>query len=374
MRNRLSAIILAGILLPTVSFGQSLTTSYRIVSSAVPFLTISPDSRGAAMGDAGVASTPDAASIHWNTAKLARVESNGGAFISVSPWLKDIVGDMNLYSAGGFKKLKNGMVGTVGISYFDQGLIEFTTNEGASAGSFDSKEFAIAAGLAMQLGPDISGGLNLKFVNSNLLGNQAANGQASTPARTVAGDLSIYYNKKRPGEMKKTDFAAGLNLSNIGGKVNYGRSYEYFLPMNFKIGTRFSVLPDVNNKFNFLLDFNKLMVPTPLADNTLPTYGTFTAIYKSFGDAPGGFSEEIREVTTSLGAEYIYQDLIAVRTGYFFEPVSKGNRKYITMGAGLTLAKRYGLDLAYLIPTNAGNPLANTWRISLNLKADALKK
>ncbi|AWW00819.1 hypothetical protein DJ013_05980 [Arcticibacterium luteifluviistationis] len=349
-------------------FGQALPDNYRVVSSAVPFLTISPDSRAAALGDAGVASSPDVNSIYWNTAKLAYVEKDAGANFSYAPWLRDLVGDMGLLNLSGYKNLGEGKAITGGFTYFNQGQIDFTTNTGADAGSFQSREFALAVGYAMKLGQDFSAGINLKYINSNLIGNAAINNQSSKPAKSAAADLSFYYHKDRPtDELKKTDIAFGLTLSNIGGKVNYGYDKEYFLPMNIKLGTCFTLTPDAQNKFNFLLDFNKLLVPTPQEDGTLPNYGMLEAVFKSFGDAPDGFSEEMREITTSIGAEYIYENLLAIRAGYFFEPISKGGRKYVTMGAGIKLKERYGLDLAYLIPTTSGNPLANTWRVTLNI-------
>ncbi|UBM57919.1 type IX secretion system outer membrane channel protein PorV [Marinilongibacter aquaticus] len=350
-----------------LAFGQAITNDYRVVSSAVPFMTISPDSKAAAMGDAGVASRPDVNSIYWNTAKLAFIEEGSGVNFSYAPWLRDLVGDMGLLNLSTYKKINDRSALTAEFTYFNQGKIEFTTNTGASAGDFQSREFTITGGYAMKLSQDFSAGINVKFINSNLIGTQAINQQVSKPARTVAGDLGFYYHKDRPtDDMKKTNWAFGLMLKNIGGKVNYGQDVEYFLPMQLKVGTGFTVNADEKSQFNFLLDFNKLLVPTPQEDNTLPEYGTVQSIFKSFGDAPGGFNEELKEFTTSFGAEYIYDKLLAFRTGYFFEPASKGGRKYLTVGAGLRLKQSLGLDLAYLIPTNQGNPLANTWRITLN--------
>ncbi len=366
MTKRLILILLSGIL-PAISFGQALTNNYRVVTSAVPFLTISPDSRSASMGDAGAASTPDANSIFWNTAKLAFAKDQAGVNFSYAPWLRDLVGDMGLLNTSGYYRVDENTTLTGGFTYFNQGLIEFTTNTGASAGDFQSREFALALGIARRLSQDFSAGLNLKIVNSNLIGNQVVNGQASKPARTVAGDLSFYYHKSRPTDSeKKTDIAFGAIISNLGGKVNYGLDKQYFLPTQLKVGTCFTVTPDLQNKFNFLLDFNKLLVPTPQKDGSLPEYGIVQALFKSFGDAPDGFAEEMREFTTSLGAEYIYENMLALRGGYFFEPQSKGGRKYATMGVGIKLKEQYGLDLAYLIPTTAGNPLANTWRFTLH--------
>ncbi len=374
MTKRLILLLIIGVL-PKISIGQAITNNYRVVTSAVPFLTISPDSKAASMGDAGAASAPDANSIFWNTAKLANIEKSSGINFSYAPWLRDLVGDMGLLNTSGYYKLDDNMTLTAGFTYFNQGLIEFTTNTGAPAGDFQSREFALTAGLARKLSQDFSAGLNLKLVNSNLIGNQVVNGQASKPGRTVAGDISFYYHKLRPTDSaKKTDIAFGAVISNLGGKVNYGLDKEYFLPTQLKVGTCFSLIPDAQNKFNFLLDFNKLLVPTPQEDGSLPEYGIVQAVFKSFGDAPDGAPEEFREFTTSVGAEYLYENMLALRTGFFFEPISKGGRKYATMGVGLKLKENYGLDLAYLIPTTSGNPLANTWRFTLNVNMDKLNK
>lgn len=366
MKKRVSAV-LSLLLISQFSMGQAITKDYRIVSSAVPFLTLSPDSKAASMGDAGVASTADAASLYWNTAKLTGVSGGSAVNVSYAPWLRDIIGDMGLMNVSGYHKLKDGMVLTGGFTYFDQGNIQFTTNTGASAGEFDSREMSITAGLARKFSQDFSGGLNLKYISSNLTGNQVINGQASRPGQSVAADISFFYHKDRPSdELKKTDMAFGLVIQNLGGKINYGLDRDYYLPTNLKFGMNFTLTPDVQNKFNFLLDFNKLLVPTPQLDNTLPDYSAVQSIVKSFGDAPGGFGEEMREITTSFGAEYVYEDLLAIRGGYYFQPTSKGGLKYATMGVGVKLKDLYGIDLAYLIPTTSSNPLANTWRISVN--------
>ncbi len=356
------------LLLPFAGYSQAIVENYRVVSAAVPFLTISPNSKAAAMGDAGVASTPDANSIFWNTSKLAFIDSKVGGSFSYAPWLRDLVQDMSLLNASGYYRLSDKQTLTAGLTYFNQGQIQFTTNTGAPAGEFTSREMVFAAGLAQKLNQDFSMGLNLKYISSNLVGTQSINGQAGKPGRTAAFDLGIYYNKNRPTdkETRKTDLAFGLVLQNLGGKVNYGFG-EYFIPANLKFGTSLNLKADEHNNFSFLLDFNKLLVPTPDAEGNVPNYGSFEAIFKSFGDAPDGFREELREFTGSFGLEYNYDGIFALRGGYFYESNSKGGRKYATMGAGIKLKDTYTLDLAYLVPTNSGNPLANTWRLSINI-------
>jgi hypothetical protein len=363
--------ILTFLLLSGVIHAQTKTKDYQVVTTAVPFLTLTPDSKSAAMGDAGVASTPDANAMYWNTSKLAFTENKFGASFSYAPWLRDIVQDMGLMSANGFLKVSDKQTIGASITYFDQGDIQFTNIYGDFLEQFHSKEFSVAVGIAQKLNSDFSMGLNLKFINSNLVGNTVVNGQAGKPGRTGAIDIGFYYNKNRPTDKnadkpKKLDIDYGLVLQNLGGKVNYGFG-EYFIPANLKVGTKISHKPDDLNTFTFLLDINKLLVPTPIANSPLSDKSIFSTMFTSWSDAPGGFREEIQEVMGSLGAEYTYADLIALRTGYFYEATNKGGRQYFTTGFGITLKDIYKLDMAYLIPTKAGNPLANTWRISLNI-------
>lgn len=339
----------------------------RIVRTGVPFLTLAPDSRAAAMGDAAAAASPDAASLNWNTAKLAFVENGLGVSASYAPWLREIVDDMGLMNASGYYQLTKTSTLTAGITYFSLGEIEFTTNTGASAGFFNSRESAVALGYAQKFTQDLSGGLNLKFISSNLTGNQAINGQASKPGRSAAVDLSFYYHRNRPTDVpKKHDIALAATIQNIGGKINYGTDELVYIPTNLKLGANYTLNPDPQNKFTFLVDFNKLLVPTPDENNVQPDLNTVQAIFSSFSDAPGGFGEEMREFNSSVGAEYMYDNLLAIRAGYHFQPNSKGNLKYATIGAGVKLKERYGVDLAYLIPSSASNPLANTWRVTIN--------
>lgn len=359
------------LLISTAIHAQSQPKDYQVVTTAVPFLSLTPDSKSASMGDAGVASAPDANAIYWNTSKLAFIENKFGASFSYAPWLRDIVQDMGLMSANGYYKVSDKQTIGAGITYFDQGDIQFTDIYGNNLDKFHSKEFSLALGIAQKLNSDFSMGLNLKFINSNLVGNTVINGQAGKPGRTGAIDLGFYYNKSRPTDKnadkpKRTDVDYGLVLQNLGGKVNYGFG-EYFIPANLKFGTKISHKPDDLNTFTFLIDLNKLLVPTPIANTPISDKSIFSTMFSSWSDAPNGFKEELQEVMGSIGAEYSYADLIALRTGYFYESGNKGGRQYFTTGFGITLKEIYKLDMAYLIPTKAGNPLANTWRISLNI-------
>lgn len=372
--------------LASVALINSLTTQAqetRTLSPSVPFLTISPDSRGAAMGDAGVASSPDANSIYWNTAKLAFIDKNLGTTVSYTPWLRDLVDDMGLLNAGLFKKIDKNSAFGVSMTYFNQGEIQFTTNTGQPNGTFQSRDMNITAGYSRKIGRDFSTGINIKYIHSNLIGAQVVNGIASKPANNVAGDLSFFYTNEKPSAKNKdrgTRYSAGAVISNIGGKINYGRG-AFYIPTNLKVGGAINFKIDAHNQFNFLLDANKLLIPTPpLRDNNgvivkgkdPETTGVISGIFGSFSDAPDGFKEELREVTLSTGVEYWYNNFFALRAGYFMESNAKGGNKYVTTGLGFKISN-YNLDLAYLVPTSQGSPLSNTWRITLIFDLDAKK-
>ncbi|MFN3490002.1 MAG: type IX secretion system outer membrane channel protein PorV [Emticicia sp.] len=372
--------------LASVALINSLTSqaqnNNRVFSTLVPFLTISPDSRAAAMGDAGVASSPDANSIYWNTAKLVFVDKNLGTTVSYVPWLRDLVDDMGLLNAGMFKKIDKNSAFGVSMTYFNQGEIQFTTATGQPNGTFQSRDMNITAGYSRKIGRDFSTGINIKYINSNLIGNQVVNNIASKPANNVAGDLSFFYTNEKPSAKNKdrgTRYSAGAVISNIGGKMNYGRG-AFYIPTNLKVGGAINLKIDAHNQFNFLLDANKLLVPTPplrvngviIKGKDPETTGVISGIFGSFSDAPDGFKEELREVSLSTGVEYLYNDFFAIRGGYFIASNLKGGQKYVTTGLGFKVSN-YNLDLAYLVPTSQGSPLANTWRISLIFDLDAKK-
>lgn len=382
MKRKLLAALASVVLINTLTPSQAQVR--RAIVPAVPFLMISPDSRGAAMGDAGVASTPDANSMYWNTAKLAFIDKSIGSTVSYTPWLRDLVDDMGLLHASIFKKTaKNSALG-LSMTYFNQGEIQFTTATGQPNGTFQSREFNIAGGYSKKLGRDFSMGLNLKYIHSNLIGTMVVSGSSSKPANTVAGDISFYYVNDKPSTKSKDKgviYSAGAVIQNLGGKVNYGRD-AYYLPTNLKLGGGLNFKIDAHNQFNFLVDVNKLLVPTPpLRDNTgvitkgkdPQTTSVISGIFGSFSDAPDGFKEEFREFTGSLGVEYWYNNIFAVRGGYFSESNTKGGRKYATMGLGFRIKNSYGIDLAYLVPTTQGSPLSNTWRISLIFDMESKK-
>lgn len=344
----------------------------RIPTPTLMFLNVAPDARSAAMGDAGAALSVDANAIHWNTAKLATTEKKMGFSLSYTPWLRNLVNDMALYNISGYTVSKKNLVFGFFLNYFDQGMFQATLDNGTSAGNFNSNEFAMGISHARKLSSALSLGMNLKYINSNLLGNYQGSGGVSSalkPAETVAADISVFYANKTSNPW---NYSYALTLSNISGKVTYGGSEKNFIPTNLRMGMAATHEIDELNKLTFTVDFNKLMVPTPPALENGKIVGTDPAtvsaiggIFGSLFDAPDGISEEIKEVTTSLGAEYLFNNSFALRTGYFHESEMKGNRKYFTFGLGFKMDQKYGLDFAYLVPSGQGSPLANTLRLTL---------
>ena len=375
--------------------GQNITKDQILgqvntITTAVPFLQISPDARAGGMGDFGVASTPDMNSIHWNASKLAFIEKSGGFSVSYTPWLRALVNDINLAYLSGYKKLKNDQTIAGSLRYFSLGNIDFTDENAVRYATFNPNEWALDFAYARKLGENLSGGLALRYIYSNLTGGVAIqNGTISTHAGTsVAADVSVYYQKEIEVSKKKSLLAFGTNISNIGSKVSYSDNSQRkdFIPTNFRLGSNLKMELDQYNSFAFGIDINKLLVPTPPVYQTDSVTGLKTiaygkdptnvspasALFSSWSDAPGGFKEEIKEFTYSIGTEYWYDKQFAIRAGYFHEASTKGNRKFFTIGAGLRY-NVFGLDFAYLIPTTQRNPLENTLRFTLLFDFDGVK-
>jgi len=358
--------------------GQDLNT----VTTAVPFLMIAPDARGGAMGDAGVSSTPDAFSQHWNPAKYAFIDTDMGFSLSYSPWMRKLVSDINLAYITGYKKLNDKEAISASLLYFSLGDIVFTDISGQTIGNYRPNEFALDFAYSRKLSPDFSGAITARYIHSNLTQGQDVGSTTTKPGNSVATDVSVYYQKNTNVFNTPAVFAWGINISNIGSKISYtnDNTRKDFIPTNLRIGPSLLFNLDEFNSLTFMVDFNKLLVPTPpkldSIDNIIagrnPDVSVPMGMIQSFYDAPGGFKEEIHEVTLSLGAEYWYNKQFALRAGYFYEHPTKGNRKYFTMGAGLKYTK-FRLDLSYLIPTEQHNPLENTLRFSMILDLDALK-
>lgn len=364
-------------------FAQStLDTTRRIPSSPLSFLTFAPDARSAGMGEAGVALSADANATYWNAAKLPYTQKDFGVSASYTPWLRNLVDDMWLGYLTAYKKIGKDQAVAASVNYFNNGELDLRNGQGTQLGTFNSRELAISGTYSRQLGKNFSMGLTLKYISSNLAGNAVVNNVSLKPARTVAGDISAYYRKQIKNEDTGSEltWSLGAVLSNLGGKVNYGSGTETesFIPTNLKIGGGLSFTADGRNKFNFIVDASKLMVPTPGAtaaeNTTISGYGALKGAFGSFSDAPDGFKEEIQEVAIAAGAEYWYNDIFALRAGYYGENKNKGDRRFFTAGVGAKFLDRYSVDFAYLFPVTQGSPLAQTLRITLGLSLNKAEK
>ena len=350
--------------------------SLNTITTAVPFLLIAPDSRSGAMGDVGVATSPDANSIHWNPAKLAFASEDLGASISYVPWLRALVPDINLSYITGYKKLNDNQAVGLEMRYFSLGDITFTDVVGNTLGQYKPHEFALGGSYARKLSDQFSLAISGRYIYSNLTGGQLAGGIETVAGQSIASDLSGFYTKPVRIGGHDIDLAIGLNMSNIGSKISYTEtSVKDFIPINMRLGTALGTNIDDYNKISLAVDINKLLVPTPpITDNgeiisgQSSDVGVVSGIFQSFGDAPGGFNEEMREINYSFGSEYWYNNQFAIRAGYFFEHDTKGGRKFFTFGSGVKYSA-FILDFSYLVnaTTDAGatNPLANTMRFSM---------
>lgn len=344
------------------SNAQNVQTDGRVgnaITTAVPFLLIGPDSRAGGMGDAGGATSGDASSMHWNPAKYAFAEGKGGVGLDYSPWLRSLgIQDILLAYLSGYYKIDDQQTVASSIRFFSLGELTFTDNTGQAFGQYNPSEYAIDAAYIRKLSEFFSMALAARYIHSNL-----GSGNISTidfnPGNAFACDIAIYYNKDVTLFNTNNNIAWGVNISNIGTKMQYG-ARKNFLPTNLRISGASNFKFDENNSLAITLDMNKLLVPTdPNSDATVPA-----GIFGSFTDAPGGFKEEMQEINFAGGLEYWYSDLLALRTGYFYENPNKGNRQYFTVGAGLKYDD-IAFDFSYLIPGKQNNPLEKTLRFSL---------
>jgi Type IX secretion system protein PorV len=345
----------------------------NVVTTAVPFLRISPDARGGGMGDMGVAISPDANAAFWNAGKVPFNESKGGMSLSYTPWLADILNDVYLASMAGYYKLDDMQSIHGSLRYFSLGNIQFTDAMGQDLNTYRPREFGIDAGYSRKLSERSGLGITLRYIYSNLAEGPAA-GNNYKAASAVAGDIAYYYrNLNDMGQ----GWSFGTVLSNLGSKIAYTDNADQkdYIPANLAIGTTYTIAPNSVNKVTFGIDMNKLMVPTPPEEpftqaqlDEYRSHSVPSSWFISFADAPGGFSEEMQEIMLAVGAEYVYNNQFGFRTGYFYENKNKGNRRYFTMGVGLKYST-FGLDFSYLIPSGSGvdrNPLSNTLRFSLH--------
>ncbi len=356
------------------------TTGANTITTGVPFLSIAPDSRAGAMGDAGVATSPDVNSQHWNPAKYAFAESEMGIGLSYTPWLRNLVSDINLAYLVGYKRLDDQQTMSASLRYFSLGDISFMSEYGDPTGQQSPNEFAFDIGYTRLLSDNFSGAVALRYIRSDLTGGQLVHGAETHAGNSFAADVAFYFQKEIRVNRKNSIFSSGINISNIGSKISYtdGETKD-FIPTNLKLGVAYKTEIDRYNTITIAFDANKLLVPTPdttdvdiitgLGSSKSPIAGIFT----SFTDAPGGMSEELKEINLSAGVEYWYNNQFAIRAGYFYEDVNKGNRKFFTAGAGLKM-NVFALDFSYLLPVAQNNPLANTLRFTLSFDFEAFNK
>ncbi len=376
---RSALILFCALLVTQYAKAQTVTgadTTFRPITTAVPFLTISPDARHAAMGDAGVASAPDANAAYWNPAKLVFIDKAYGGSVSWTPWLGKITNDMWVSYLSGFYKIKREEVVGIGFKYFDLGDFYARSILNEPEGTFRPKEFSLDLTYSRLLTENFSVGLTGRYIHSNLLGSYNGTSITDTkPGNSVAADIGVFYKKELKGAMSNSLSLAAV-ISNIGAKITYSDSdNKDFLPTNLRIGAAYTTEIDPYNAFTFVLDLNKLMVPSPNEDNTIPDKSLLGGMFGSFSDAPDGFSEEIKEFILNAGVEYWYNQTFAGRVGYFSESKEKGNRKYMTLGVGFRGKDRFGVDIAYLVPTNKReHPLAETVRFTLLFQVNQIEK
>lgn len=366
------------------TFAQATLSGANVVTTAVPFLTISPDSRAAGMGDVGVGTSADVNSQHWNAAKYAFTESDMGVALSYSPWLRNLADDINLAYLVGYKRLDDYQTLSASLRYFSLGDILFYDDQAQYQGQQNPNEFAIDFGYTRLLSDYFSGAVIGRYIRSDLTGGQMINGVESHAGNSYAVDVAFYYRNEFMTGRQENLFSAGINIQNIGAKISYtDGEVKDFIPTNMKLGAAYTTELDDYNTITFAVDLNKLLVPTPPRDTT--TYDDGDIIYpgginsdisvvggmfSSFGDAPGGMKEELQEVNISAGVEYWYNQQFAIRAGYFYEHENKGNRKFMTAGAGLKL-NVFALDFSYLLPLVRNHPLENTLRFTLSFDVDA---
>ncbi len=358
------------------------TDSLNIVSTAVPFLRISPDARAGGMGDAAIATMPDANSGFWNLAKIPFTTKNSSIALNYTPWLKDLgLTDVYLASMAGYYKLDEESAISSSLRYFSLGNIQLTDNSGNLLNSVKPSEFAIDFGYTRKIGDNLSIGGALRYINSRLVTGDVGTGVVYKAGNTVAADVSLYYHGMADEQSSGLNW--GITLSNMGGKIGYTNdaNNKDFIPANLGFGLAYINVINESNKISFGLDLNKLLVPiAPKATGVYSTDSAALAAYRNTGVVSSwlkSFNDGTSIVSSfqaSLGMEYAYNDQFFFRGGYFYEDKTRGNRKYFSVGAGFNLPS-LGINISYLVPSGSGvtrNPLSNTIRFGIifNLGGD----
>lgn len=388
MKN--SQRILLTLLLAVVSagvFAQDKMDMFNPVNASVTSQTIAPDARAAGMGDVGVATDPDVNSQYWNPAKYPFCISRAGVSLNYTPWLRQLVSDMDLAYLSGYYRIGDYSAVSASLRYFSLGevMTNYDSTTGESSGmTINPYEMSFDVAYSLMLSEKFSIAAAVRWIYSDLTYNYTDD---TSPGSAFAADIACYYNNYINIGARECQLGIGLNISNIGSKITFGGSEDSeFIPTNMRLGVALMVPIDEYNRFTIAADANKLLVPTyPKQEEGESTeayqqrvqkdyydVSSISGIFKSFGDAPGGFKEELQEVNWSVGAEYVYNDKFTLRAGYHHESENKGNRKYFTVGAGFRMSA-FSLDCGYVIATAKSNPLDQTLRFTLGFDMDGLK-
>lgn len=377
----LLAVMSAGV------FAQDKMDMFNPVNTSVTSQTIAPDARAAGMGDVGVATDPDVNSQYWNPAKYPFCISRAGVALNYTPWLRQLVSDMDLAYLSGYYRIGDYSAVSASLRYFSLGevMTDYDSTTGESSGmTINPYEMSFDVAYSLMLSEKFSIAAAVRWIYSDLTYDYT---EDTSPGSAFAADLACYYNDYINIGARECQLGIGLNISNIGSKITFGGDdNSEFIPTNMRLGVALMVPIDEYNRFTIAADANKLLVPTyPKQEEGESTeayqqrvqkdyydVSSISGIFKSFGDAPGGFKEELQEVNWSVGAEYVYNDKFTLRAGYHHESENKGNRKYFTVGAGFRMSA-FSLDCGYVIATAKSNPLDQTLRFTLGFDMDGLK-
>ena len=380
-------LVLSLMLLMTLSASAQLkkTDIFNPVYTAVTSQTIAPDARAAGMGDVGVATDPDVNSQYWNPAKYPFTISRAGVSLNYTPWLRQLVNDMYLANLVGYYRIGDFSAVSTSLRYFNMGEVTMKESIGGSNGmTINPYEMSFDVAYSLLLSEKFSIAAGLRWIYSDLTYDYSSE---TTPGSAFAADIAAYYQNYINIGQRECQVGVGLNISNIGSKINFGSdTNSEFIPTNMRLGASLMIPVDEYNRFSIAADANKLLVPTRPIQGENESQVDYDArlqkdyydvssiagIFKSFGDAPGGFKEELQEVGWSLGGEYTYNDKFSLRAGYHHESETKGNRTYFTVGAGFKMSA-FSLDAGYVIATAKSNPLDQTLRFTLTFDMDGIK-
>jgi|UniRef100_UPI003FEE4C80 hypothetical protein len=386
--NKAFRILLAVLLvqLSLQASAQEKKDLFNPVNYAAVSQTIAPDARGGGLGDVGAATDPDVNSQYWNPAKYPFCISRAGVALNFTPWLRSLVNDMNLAYLAGYYRIGDHSAVSSSLRYFNLGKV-YTSYEGAESGegtTINPYEMSLDVAYSLMLSETFSLSAALRWIYSDMRFDER---EDNSPASAFAADIAAYYQNYINIGQRECQLGIGLNISNIGSKIKFsGKEYSEFLPANLRLGASLMIPIDEYNRLTIAADANKLLVPTvpkqeegednsEYEDRVHREYNDISAIrgiFKSFGDAPGGFKEELQEIYYGVGAEYTYNDKFSLRAGYHHEAENKGNRKYFTVGAGFKMSV-FQLDAGYVVATAKSNPLDQTLRFSLTFDMDGIK-